>query len=150
MEKINPSMVKLARESREMTLTELGSRLDMSATGAHYLEQNYHPVNPNTLNTLCSALHYPPCFFFQPGESLPLPLSYRKRGKIPAKQIVLIDAIVNIYRLNIERLVKACDYKEPGLPVLNTEQYSTPQLCAKTLRKLWNVAPGPIENMSAL
>lgn len=150
MEKINPRMVTLARESRGMVHADLGRTLNVSAQAAWYLEQDFQVISETTLSTLSKALEYSPCFFYQQGEVLPLPLSYRKRNEVSAKLITQIDAVVNIYRINLEKLLLEINYKPKDIPSLDINKYGTPQNCAKELRKIWKIKNGPIENLSEL
>lgn len=150
MSKINPRMVTLARESREMVLADLGAKLKMTPQGVRALEQNYHNMNVESLNNLCQALNYPESFFFQAGESLPLPFSIRRSGEVPAKHLDALDANVNIYRLNMEKLIASTGISEPKLPMLDLADLGSPQACAHELRKLWKVKDGPIGNLSEL
>ncbi len=151
MAKVNPRMVTLARESKGLTLSELGKILKFTPQAAWQLEQNYHNMNAEMLESLSKALHYPQSFFVQEGEGQPLPLSYRnKRGVIPTWVLSQIDAHVNIYRLNLEKLLSTLSYHEPEIPVLDVLKLGTPQECAKKLRKLWQIEKGPIENISEI
>lgn len=150
MEKVNPRMVTLARESKGYTLGDLGDKMKFTAQMAWQLEQNYHNVNSETLESLSKALNYPVGFFFQDGESIPLPLSYRKRSAVPAGTLTQIDAIVNIYRLNVEKLTATIKFPEPDLPVLDILKFGSPQECARKLRKLWKINKGPIESMTEI
>jgi Zn-dependent peptidase ImmA (M78 family)/DNA-binding XRE family transcriptional regulator len=150
MEKLNPRMVTLARESRGMTHGDLADKLNISKPTAWYLEQDYQNVNPSTLEALSKALNYPTSFFYQEGEIIPLPLSYRKRNVVSAKLITIIDAIVNIYRLNLQKLLNAIQYNDTHIPVIDPSKYSTPQECAQLLRKSWKLPKGPVANLSAL
>jgi hypothetical protein len=68
---------------------------------------------------IASILKYPISFFQQPGDSLPLPLSYRKRGKVSMKLLDQIDANINIYRLALQRLLSVINYPHVTLPVLD-------------------------------
>lgn len=150
MEKVNPRMVTLARESKGLTLADLGKKLKFTPQAAWQLEQNYHNMNTDMLESLSDALNYPASFFVQEGESLPLPLSYRKRSVVPTWVLTQVDAIVNIYRLNLEKLLTTINYHEPQIPVLDVLKLGSPQECAKKLRKLWKIEKGPIENVSEI
>lgn len=150
MNKINPYMITLARESREMVLADLGDRLNITAQGVKYLEGNFNNDNPASLKQLSIALGYPESFFLQNGNSLALPFLYRKGDQVTAKQMDALDANVNIYRMNIEKLVTAARIKVKPLPILDVRKLGSPQNCAKELRKLWGVNPGPIKNLSEL
>ena len=150
MEKVNPRMVTLARESKGLTLSELGKLLKFTPQAAWKLEQNYHNMNADMLESLSKVLHYPQSFFLQEGESQPLPFSYRTNGTIPTWVLSQIDAHVNIYRLNLEKLLRTVNSQDPEIPELDVLKLGTPQECAKKLRKLWNIEKGPIENMSEI
>ena len=147
MEKVNPKMITLARESKGLTLVELGKLLKFTAQAAWQLENEYN-VNAETLEGLSKALHYPQTFFLQEGEGQPLPLSYRKRSVVPTWVLAQVDAHVNIFRLNLEKLLSSLNYPEPEIPVLDVLKLGSPQECAKKLRKLWKIEKGPIENIS--
>lgn len=143
-------MITLARESREMVLADLGDRLNMTAQGVKYLEGNYNNESEESLKLISTALGYPENFFLQDGGSLALPFIYRKGDQVTAKQMDALDANVNIYRLNIEKLSAALKLKSPALPVLDVHTLGTPQKCAKELRKLWGIKSGPIANLSEI
>jgi Zn-dependent peptidase ImmA (M78 family)/DNA-binding XRE family transcriptional regulator len=150
LNKVNPKMLTIARESRGMTSAELASKLDVSAAAAWYWEKEYFDVNEAVLHKICSILNYPASFFQQPGDSLPLPLSYRKRGKVSMKLLDQIDANINIYRLAMHRLLSVINYPQVNLPALDVNKHGSPHECAKQLRKLWKVKKGLIEDLSGL
>jgi len=147
-EKINPQMVTLARESRGLVHLDLAEKLNISKSTAWRLEQD--ATSEDILPKLSKLLKYPESFFYQKGEILPLPLSYRKRNVVAAKLMSMIEADINIYRLNIEQFLTAIRQEEIKLPVLDVNKYETPQECAKQLRKMWKIERGPILNLSEL
>lgn len=143
-------MITLARESREMVLADLGDRLNMTAQGVKYIEGNHNNDSPESLKMLSLALGYPESFFLQAGNSLALPFIYRKGDQVTAKQMDALDANVNIYRLNLEKLIVGAKLKLPILPVLDVAKYGSPQACAQELRRAWQIRPGPIVNLSEI
>ena len=147
-EKINPQIVTIARESRGMTHLELAAQLGISKSSAWRLEQESTLPAEETLIKLSKTLHYPESFFFQKGEVLPMSLSYRRRDVVAAKLLSQIEANINIYRLNIEQLLTALQWKAIELPILDVNKYGTPQECARQLRKLWKLEKGAINNLS--
>lgn len=147
MEKVNPKMITLARESRGLNLVELGKLLRFTPQAAWQLENEY-AVSAEMLESLSKALNYPESFFYQDGEGQPLPLSYRKRSVVPTWVLAQVDANVNIFRLNLEKLLSVVNYPEPDVPVLDVLKLGTPQECAKKLREIWKIEKGPIENLS--
>src|SRR5436190_12135492 len=147
MERLNPRMIALARESRGMKQEDLGLKIGLSKQMVYYIEQSQQNLNEEAIKNLSAALNYQPCFFFQSGESLPLPLSYRKRNEVKASVIKKIDAMVNINRINIEKLLSVLSYKAQEIPMLDVAMYGSPQKCAQELRKLWNIKNGPIKDL---
>lgn len=150
LEKVNPQMITIARESRGLVHLDLAEKLNISKSTAWRLENEVYATSPEILSAVSKILNYPESFFFQKGEILPLSLSYRKRDVVASKLISQIEANINIYRLNLEQLLTAINYEDIKLPVLDVNKYGSPQECAKQLRKVWKVEKGAIENLSAL
>lgn len=147
-EKLNPKMVTIARESRGMVHLELADKLGISKSTAWRLEQEHIQTNIEVLNGLTKLLNYPESFFYQKGEVLPLPLSYRKRNIVASKIISQIEANINIARLNLDQLLTAIKFDDLKLPVLDVNKYGSPQECAKQLRKIWKLEKGAIKDLS--
>ncbi|MFL5763872.1 MAG: helix-turn-helix domain-containing protein [Bacteroidia bacterium] len=148
--KLNPHMITIARESRGYTHLELSEIIQISKSTAWRLEQDNPAATEETLSKLSNTLHYPVSFFFQQGEVLPMSLSYRRSDVVSAKLLSQIEANINIYRLNLEQLLSAMQWKETDLPVLDVSKYGSPQECAKQLRKLWKIEKGAINNVSEI
>jgi Zn-dependent peptidase ImmA (M78 family)/transcriptional regulator with XRE-family HTH domain len=148
--KVNPKMLTIAREARGMTSAELAGRLGVTPAAAWYWEKEYFEVKDDTLEKIATILKYPVSFFLQAGDSVSLPMSYRKRGKVPVKVLNQVDAIVNVYRLALGKLIQATQQDAVKLPVLDVNKLGSPQQCALQLRKAWKVKKGPIESMSEL
>lgn len=145
-EKINPVMLTLARESRQMFQQELSERLEVSKTYMCFLEQEPNTVNPDLLKQLSKVLNYPKSFFFQEGEIVPPNLSYRKRDKVSIKDINSIEAFINIYRNNIQRLYSLLDFPVLKLPKIS----ENPNEAATQIRHKWKLPKGVIENMTTI
>src|SRR5436190_21142373 len=105
--KVNSKMITVARESRGMTNAELAAKVGVSQMASWYWEHEVFGTNEEVLGQLSKALGYPSSFFFREGEPLPLPLSFRKRGKVTKKLLDQVDADINVYRLSLEKLLKA-------------------------------------------
>jgi Zn-dependent peptidase ImmA (M78 family)/DNA-binding XRE family transcriptional regulator len=150
LEKVNPNMITIARESRGMVHLDIAEQLNVSKPTAWRWENDEFGISEDIVSKLSTTLKYPKSFFYQKGEVLPLSLSYRKRNIVAAKLMSQIEANINVSRLNIEQLLKAMQYKDIKLPVLDVNKYGSPQECAKQLRKLWKVEKGTINNLSEL
>jgi Zn-dependent peptidase ImmA (M78 family)/DNA-binding XRE family transcriptional regulator len=146
--KLNPKMLTVARESRGLTQIELAEKLNLSPSNISRMEQDFIETTPVNFNAIVEALNYPEEFFYQDGETLPPALALRKRNIVAQKIMVPIEAQVNIYRLNVEKLIKAISYPEIGLPVLDIEKLGSPAEAARKLRKIWKIEKGVIPNLT--
>lgn len=146
--KLNPKMITVARESRGLSQLELAEKLGVSTSHMSRIEQDFIEVGENHLKAISAVLNYPEQFFYQEGETLPPALALRKRNIVAQKVLLPIDAQVNIYRLTIEKLIKAISYTDINLPVLDIEKLGSPAEAARKLRKLWKVEKGAINNLT--
>lgn len=147
---INPQMILLAREARGMSQSDLAERLNSYKASISRLEHGDGPVDENTLIALSEATHYPPHFFMQKGEILPVNLSYRKRKQVPAKLLTPIEAQMNIIRNHVQMIINGLGNADITLPVFEVTEKHTPVQIANLVRKSWRVPAGPIENLSRL
>lgn len=147
---INPQMILLAREARGLTQSDLAERLNSYKASVSRLEHGDGPVDENTLVALSEATHYPPHFFMQKGEILPVNLSYRKRKQVPAKLLTPIEAQMNIIRNHVQLIINGLGKGKIELPFFEVTDKRTPVQIANLIRKSWKVPLGPIENLSRL
>ena len=141
-------MITVARESRGLSQLQLAEKLDLSTSHMSRIEQDFIEVGENHLKSISTVLNYPEEFFYQEGETLPPALALRKRNIVAQKVLLPIDAQVNIYRLTIEKLIKASSYSDINLPVLDIEKLGSPAEAARKLRKLWKMEKGVIDNLT--
>lgn len=141
-------MITVARESRGFSQLELAEKLSLSPSNLSRMEQDFIEVGENHLKSISTILNYPEEFFYQEGETLPPALALRKRNVVAQKIMLPIEAQVNIYRLNAEKLLKAIGQPEINLPVLDIEKLGSPAEAARKLRKLWKIEKGAINNLT--
>lgn len=141
-------MITVARESRGFSQLELAEKLNLSPSNLSRMEQDFIEVGENHLKSISTILNYPEEFFYQEGETLPPALALRKRNVVAQKIMLPIEAQVNIYRLNVEKLLKAIGQPEINLPVLDIEKLGSPAEAARKLRKLWKIEKGAINNLT--
>ena len=141
-------MITVARESRGFSQLELAEKLSLSPSNLSRMEQDFIEVGENHLKSISTILNYPEEFFYQEGETLPPALALRKRNVVAQKIMLPIEAQVNIYRLNVEKLLKAIGQPEINLPVLDIEKLGSPAEAARKLRKLWKIEKGAINNLT--
>lgn len=156
MTNINPNMILLAREARGLTQTGLAQKLNTYKANISRLEHGDAGADATTLLALAAATGFPPQFFLQQGEIMPVNLSYRKRKQVPAKLITPIEAQVNIIRRQLQLITRSLQLQAPKLPVYNADanasgtDLKTLEKIASLLRKKWNIPAGPLDNITGI
>ena len=143
-------MFTLARESRGLMQSELAEKLKTNQSTVSRIELEQSPLTEEIVEAAHKVLHYPKSFFSQEGEILPSTLSYRKRNNVAQKLLMPIEAQINIFRLNAEKIFSKMNISAPIIPVLDLRELKFPAKAARILRKKWKIAKGPIDNMTAL
>ncbi|MGF2414681.1 helix-turn-helix domain-containing protein [Ferruginibacter sp.] len=145
---VNPQMILLAREARGLTQTELGKKMHLHKANISRLENGNTNVNEETLIALAEATNFPPHFFMQRGDIIPVNLSYRKREQVPVKLINPIEAQINIMRRQAQFITRALGVDLPDLPVYEVDEKHTPAKIAALVRRKWNITTPIIDNLS--
>jgi len=148
LNKLNPKMIALARESRGLSQFELAEKLNLSPAHMSRIEQDFREVGEHHLKSISTVLNYPEGFFYEAGEYLPPALALRKRNIVAQKVLLPVEAQVNIYRLNVEKLLTAISHPDINLPILDIEKLGSPAEVARKLRKLWKIEKGAINNLT--
>lgn len=150
-ERVNPAMVRLARESRGLTQSALSRLLGVDQAKISRVEDALRRVSSDELESLARALDYPPSFFFQrdvitgPGIG---ELFHRKRQSVPSRVLAMVHAQINIRRMHIARLLQAVETPERRIPHIDPEEFSDDiEGIARHVRASWNLPPGPIVNL---
>ncbi|MEW6058406.1 MAG: ImmA/IrrE family metallo-endopeptidase [Bdellovibrionota bacterium] len=144
-------MIALARESRGLSQKELAEALKLSAAKLCVVEQEDQTLSDSDFEKMTKLLLYPKEFFQQEGEAyLPVSINFRKREKVAQKLLTPIEAQINVYRLNIERLAEKAKFPSSKVPVLDIFKVGSPQEAARQLRKAWKLPKGPVKNMTQL
>lgn len=151
LQKVNPKMITLARESRGLTQSDLANELGVTQGKLSKIEQDLLPVSDETLAELSSFLNYPKNFFHKPdtvcGHAINL---HRKRSALPQKTLRKIDAHLNIRKLHLHTLLDDIEITGNGVPECPVAEHGSPEEVALHIRKLWKVPDGPVENMTNL
>lgn len=145
---INPNMILLAREARGLTQTDLAEKLHTYKANISRLEHGDGGADEETLVALSEATNYPPQFFLQKGEILPVNLSYRKRKQVAAKLLTPIEAQINIIRRHVQFVTRSLEKSAPELPLYEVNENNTPEKIAGLVRRKLNIPAGAIDNLS--
>ena len=156
MMKINGQMVVLAREIRGLTQQELARKILKSQATVTRIEGDaWCDVSEEVAGQIARALAFPIEFFGQTEELVGFGSSayyYRKRADLSAVDRKKIHGVVNVLRINLKKMLDVVEIvpKRP-LPVFAVDEYGgSPARVAQALRSFWNVADGPVNNLTAL
>jgi len=146
---INPKMITIARESRGLSQTELAKKIGVSVSNISRMEIG-HIADIPSLDKLSTVLNYPKGFFYQHFSIQPPNVHYRKRLTLSPKIIRKADALMNIYRGNIEKMLNVLHLDVANLPMINDNKYASPKKMAMYLRSFWKVPKGTIKDWVSL
>src|SRR5690606_15567960 len=147
LDRINPHLLVLARESRGISQSELASQVGISQGKLSKAEKGEQGLPDEVLETIAGVLSYPVSFFFQKTPSAPVShYYYRKRVTIPQKVMMQIEAVVKIFRQNIDSLTEAVDLPEFRLQAIDPEDNSPEEIARKT-RYLLGLEKGPVPSL---
>lgn len=159
MDRFNHHMITLARDSRALTQAELASRLGIMQGTLSKYETGLQEPPTEVAADLSTILGYPQAFFYEVGRPYGLPpFHYRRRKKLSAKTLARIVAEMNIRRLHLTKLLVSFDWKTNAfMPEIDPYEYQgrgkgtlTTEDAARSIREMWMLPSGPIENMVQL
>lgn len=148
--KINPNMVLLGRELRGSVIVDLAEKVGISRSYMSKLENETQEVSIEIIESLSRALNLPIEFFFQEGEILPPNLSYRKREKVSSKDLSIVTANINFYRLGILKMVKQNAFTPGTVPTIKLTKEQSPEDAARLLKRAWKINKGVISDMTGI
>lgn len=148
----NRAMLSLARAARGLTQSELAKSARVTQALISKLESGL-TVDPSqeTLEAISLALRVPVAFLVSDEKPHGMPqFHYRKRAKLGRKALDLIEAQINIRRIHAARLFKSYEPDAERFPAIDlTNSGWTPQQAAQSVRGLWMLPRGPIDNLTA-
>jgi len=151
---INPDVLRVARESRGYTMTELADLSGVHKTLISRLEAGIRSPSDEVLARIAEALHYPVSFFQQNHLVLgfePTQLFHRMRRSVNSGTLSLIHARVNIIRWNLPKLLRSVQLPELRIHPLDVEAFEgSPSNVARAVRAAWGVPRGPVRNLTRL
>lgn len=157
MKRVNPEMVTVARESRGLSQSELASNLNVSQTAISRIEGDLLGVSEAMLKELSRVLNYPEDFFVLdekicgPGISGMGIIYHRQRKNIPLKIVAMIQAQINIRRIQLSRLLRSVELDKPyDIPHFDIDDFNGGiKEIASLARAAWSLPQGPIKNLTA-
>lgn len=152
MAELSPLMLTIARESRRMSQVALAKESGVSQSALSQVEAGLKPLTAEIVERVSAPLRYPPSLFGVSLRFQQLPISFfRKKARVGVRDVNAIRARVNLYRLRIEILLRASDFRDPRIALMDiVREGLSPESAADRLRVYWNVQRGPIEDLTAL
>lgn len=154
--KINPDMVVLAREYRDLTQEQLSRKLFIGQGRIAKIEGGITADIPDALfDNLCKALEFPADFFLQNEDVLGFGSSayfYRKKAKISAAERKKIHASINLLRIHLKKMLTSVDVRaKRNLPRADIDEFGgSATKAAQALRAVWGLPDGPVNNLTKL
>ena len=151
---VNPEMVRLARESREMTQTDLAHKLGVPQSKISKVEAALLEPSGTELERLARLLERPiefftwtdPVYGFATHE-----MFHRRRQKVGARTLTRNHAEMNIRQMQLERLLRSAEIGSDGFQRIDPDEYDgNVEQVARAVRAAWQLPPGRVKNMSQL
>ena len=150
MQKLNPEIVKLAREARYVTQEELSSMLGIEQGTLSKIEKDILPADDTLVQKISTALDYPNSFFYQDRKVMTVEGHYRRKVSTPVKQMKQYVAQMTIAEWHFLKLMDEVELPETKLPSWDIVEDGSPAICAKHLREFWKIPKGRIVNLTKL
>lgn len=147
----NPQMFKLGRDRMALTQADLAQSAGVTQALVSKMENGLiQEPSDDAVSKLASIMRLPPSFFYQHDKSVGLPhFHYRKRAKLGAKPLSQIEAVVNIRRQHIAKLLRSYEF-EPAKPIPQIDLDNTglsPESVAERMRDYWMLPRGPVDSV---
>ena len=149
----NADLLRVARQARGMSQTELSRQSGVSQANLSKLENGLIGPTEDVLDRLTGTLHFPQSFFFAPDRMLGLPMSvhpmYRKKASVGQRSLDKLEAELNIRLFHIRRLLKSAEFEpELELPQFDIDEFGgDPEKIAELVRRTWLIPSGPLKNL---
>jgi Zn-dependent peptidase ImmA (M78 family)/transcriptional regulator with XRE-family HTH domain len=151
---INPDMLAIAREHRQLNQSQLASAVGVQQGFISQLEGGVlKSCSADVLNKLSTELGFPVGFFSLRGERLGFgssALFYRKNGRalksLSLQETRHVSSRVNLHRLAIKRMMDIVDI-DAQIRISKLPEGTTPEGAAAHVRALWSLPSGAINNL---
>lgn len=151
--KFNRDMLALARDVRELTQEELARASGVSQSLISKAEHGLLDPSGEALEKLAGTLGFPKEFFEQKDRRIGLPHFHaRQRARVPAKSLARIEAMINIRRQHVGRLLRSFEVSAAKpIPQIDLDEKGlTPELVATRLREYWLLPRGPVASVTEI
>jgi len=144
-------MFKLGRDRLGLRQAELAQRAGVTQALVSKMENGLiGQPSDDALEKLAKVMRLPREFFYQEDRAMGLPhFHYRKRAKLGAKPLAQIEAVINISRQHVAKLLRSYEIEAlRPIPQVDLDARGvTPERVAEQLREYWMLPRGPVSNV---
>ena len=148
-------MLRLARQRLGFTQKLAAERLEVAQPVLSRFENGIAEPDADFIGR-AAAVYNVPAEFFQVRETVfgpPVSVHAMLRGKadVTAREIDAITAELNIRVMQMRRFLDGVDFEpSANVPVMDVEQYGSPERIAEVVRRHWQLSGGPVKNLVRL
>jgi Zn-dependent peptidase ImmA (M78 family)/DNA-binding XRE family transcriptional regulator len=147
MNKLNPDILRLAREARSLTQTELADLLGVEQGTLSKIEKDILPADNAIIEKIAKTLDFPVSFFLQDKKIIPIEGHYRRKVSTPVKKIKQYIALMTIAEQHFLTMLDEIELPETKIPEWDVPEDGSPALCARHLREFWRIPKGRVTNL---
>jgi Zn-dependent peptidase ImmA (M78 family)/transcriptional regulator with XRE-family HTH domain len=147
----NPRMLTLAKEYAGLTQAAIAQHAGISQSLMSKIENDFEAPTDEVLARASQICGVPVDFFQQEDQILGdglVDIFHKKRLTLPAKPLRQANAIANVSRLEVVRLLRSIDltHRSP-FPSFPIDEHESPEEVATLVRATWRLPSGPIPNL---
>ena len=149
----NYEMLTLAREARGKTQSRLAKDTGISQSKISKIESGNKALTDEDVSAFAAALSYPPEFFHRNGKQYGqgTVCHHRKRQSVGIEKLRQIHACMNVMRMATSDLLNGVEITSANsFPLMEVEDYGSPQRIAQLARQHWQLPLGPVKSMIGL
>jgi Zn-dependent peptidase ImmA (M78 family)/transcriptional regulator with XRE-family HTH domain len=151
MDRVNPEMLELARDSRGLTQSALASLSGVDQGNISKYERGLLDISDTALEKIAAALRYPRSFFYRFDEVRGIGSGcfyHRRKQSLPVTELRVIQARANILRLQAAILLRGAEIDHDNRIVRrDIGDGETAEDIARYVRATWESPLGPIRNL---
>ncbi|MBC8987553.1 XRE family transcriptional regulator [Pedobacter sp. N36a] len=146
--KYNPQMLKLARELRGYTQTQLSNALGVAQGTISKIEKMGSGFDDDLVFAVSKFLNMPVSFFESQDVIIPIQGEYRRKLSSSVKQLNQNNARMIVVERQLLKLLEGIEISANEIPIWDVDQEGSPSMCAQYIRKKWKLPRGRVENIT--
>jgi Zn-dependent peptidase ImmA (M78 family)/DNA-binding XRE family transcriptional regulator len=148
MEKVNPEILKLAREVRSITQEELATSIGVEQGTLSKIEKGILQADQEIVKNVSKVLNFPATFFYQDKKVIPVEGHYRRKISTSVKKMKQYISQMTISEWHFMTMLDEINLPETKLPQWDILEDGSAAICARHLREFWRIPKGRITNLT--